>query len=428
MDDGKPAPNSYLQVYIDDIIIVSASQETHVRAWEHLIKVLVYEGLALTKPKIEIGVKYLRYLGHIISHTEVFSDPKKVEAIRDLPKPRTKKDVRCFLGMINYYRPYILNFGETASVLTALTTDLFGRDISKEWDANPKYDTAMQRLIDKMCQYPILRMPDLSRPWIVVTDASAVALGAALCQEYNGKLAVVEFASRALIQAEKDYTATERECLATKWAMERWRLYLLGGTGNRIRFSQRKEGLEEVRQINERDKLSKASRRTRMKAGRRFEKEYVETEDPQQAGVTAKTDHSALIPLKKKKQINNQRLAHWVTTMSEFEYECEYVPGDSATLDVPDCLSRLIKPERLDGADAQQSDKFLYSNSWTSVYATLFDRLKEENRVNSLTVEGSACDEVLPSGSVPTGMAQPGCDEDDITEGTIEYVVDWKRM
>jgi hypothetical protein len=425
MDDGKPAPHSYIQVYIDDIIIVSASQETHVRAWEHLIKVLVYEGLALTKPKIEIGVKYLRYLGHIISHTEVFSDPKKVEAIRDLPKPRTKKDVRCFLGMINYYRPYILNFGETASVLTALTTDLFGRDISKEWDANPKYDAAMQRLIDKMCQYPILRMPDLSRPWIVVTDASAVALGAALCQEYDGKLAVVEFASRALIPAERDYTATERECLATKWAMERWRLYLLGGTGNRIRFSQRKEGLEEVQQINERDKLSKASRRTRVKAGRRFDTEYVETGDPKQAGVTAKTDHSALIPLKKKKQINNQRLAHWVTTMSEFEYECEYVPGDSATLDVPDCLSRLIKPERLDGADAQQSDKFLYSSSWTSVYATLFDRLKEENRVNALTVEGSASDEVLPSGSVPNDMAQHGCDEDDPTEGTTEYVVDW---
>ena len=126
--------------------------------------------------------------------------------------------------MINYYRPYILNFGEIASVLTTLTTDLFGRDISKEWDKDPKYDEAMQLLITKMCQYPILRMPDLSRPWVVVTDASAVAIGAALCQEYNGKLAVVEFASRALIPAERNYTATERECLGVKWAMERWRL------------------------------------------------------------------------------------------------------------------------------------------------------------------------------------------------------------
>ncbi len=53
------------------------------------------------------------------------------------------------------------------------------------------------------------------------------------------------------------------------------------------------------------------------------------------------------------------------------------------------------------------------------------DKRTEENRVNALTGEGAAGGEVLPSGSVPTGMAQTGCDGDDITEGTIEYVVDW---
>jgi hypothetical protein len=414
------------QVYIDDIIIVTASQETHVRAWEHLIKVLEYEGLALTKPKIEIGVKYLRYLGHIISHTEVFSDPKKVEAISELPKPRTKKDVRCFLGMINYYRPYILNFGEIASVLTTLTTDLFGRDISKEWDKDPKYDEAMQLLITKMCQYPILRMPDLSRPWVVVTDASAVAIGAALCQEYNGKLAVVEFASRALIPAERNYTATERECLGVKWAMERWRLYLLGGTGNRIRFNQRTDALAEVQRINERDAKPKERKRRSQQASR-FTKEYTEEHGKEEVGVKAKTDHSALIPLQKKQQINNSRLAHWVTTMAEFDYQCEYVPGDSATLDVPDCLSRLINPNRTGDASTDKSDEFLYSNSWTSVYATLFDRLNDENSVNSLTVQGSTvspgANEDLPSGAVTydTETAEQGCDE----HGETEYVVEW---
>ena len=122
MNDGKARPHSYLQVYIDDVIIVTASQETHVRCWEHFIKVLEYERLSMTRPKIELGVKYLRYLGHIISHTEVFSDPKKVEAIREMPAPRTKKDVRCWLGMCNYYRPYICNYGKMAKPLTELTT------------------------------------------------------------------------------------------------------------------------------------------------------------------------------------------------------------------------------------------------------------------------------------------------------------------
>ena len=77
MEDGGLPPHSYLQVYIDDVIIVTASQETHVRAWEHFIKVLEYERLSMTEPKIEIGGGHLRYLGHIISHTEVFPTPRR---------------------------------------------------------------------------------------------------------------------------------------------------------------------------------------------------------------------------------------------------------------------------------------------------------------------------------------------------------------
>ena len=80
----------------------------------------------MTAPKIEIGVKYLRYLGHIVSHSEVFSDPKKVEAIMDMPKPRTKRDCRCWLGCCNYYRLYIVDFGSIARPIIDLTTDRFG--------------------------------------------------------------------------------------------------------------------------------------------------------------------------------------------------------------------------------------------------------------------------------------------------------------
>ena len=67
----------------------------------------------------------------------------------------------------------------------------------------------------------MLRLPDLSKPYVVVTDASNHGLGAALCQRVNNKLVVIEYASRSLIDAEKNYTATEKECLAIKWAAER---------------------------------------------------------------------------------------------------------------------------------------------------------------------------------------------------------------
>ena len=201
MNDGGPRPHSYLQVYIDDVIIVTASQPTHVRAWEHFIKVLEYERLSMTESKIEIGVKYLRYLGHIISLSEVFSDPKKVEAIMDMRTPRTKKECRCWLGCCNYYRPYIINFGTIARPIIDLTTDQFGKDISAEWDSDPRYQKAFDTLKEKLCEYPILRLPDLSKPYVVCTDASNFGLGAALCQRVDGKLVVIEYASRSLVDA-----------------------------------------------------------------------------------------------------------------------------------------------------------------------------------------------------------------------------------
>ena len=362
MDDGKPPPHSYLQVYIDDVIIVTASQETHVRAWEHFIKVLEYERLSMTEPKIEIGVKYLRYLGHIVSHSEVFSDPKKVEAIMDMPKPRTKRDCRCWLGCCNYYRPYIVDFGSIARPIIDLTTDRFGKNIAEEWDGDQKYQKAFETLKQKLCSYPILRLPDMSKPYVVVTDASDKGGGAALCQRVDGKLVVIEYASRAWTPAEANYTATEKECLAMKWAAERWRLYLLAAP---VTF----------RVQPDMDKMAEVDLTIPQGA--------VPMQEP---NVTFQTDHSALTSLTRKKQISNQRLAHWVTTMSEFEYTVEYCPGDSKTLDTADCLSRLIKmPSEVTPERKSESARWQYANCWTEVYSKLFDRLKPDDILTVVT-------------------------------------------
>ena len=101
------------------------------------------------------------------------------------------------------------------------------QNIAEEWDSDPKYQQAFDALKKKLCSYPILRLPDLSKPYVVATDASDSGAGAALCQRIDGKLIVIEYASRAWTPAESRYTATEKECLAMKWAAERWRLYLL---------------------------------------------------------------------------------------------------------------------------------------------------------------------------------------------------------
>ena len=75
-----------------------------------------------------------------------------------LPTPRTKRDCRCWLGCCNYYRPYIVNFGSIARPIIDLTTNKYGKDISSEWDSDPKYQQAFDTLKEKLCQYPILTL------------------------------------------------------------------------------------------------------------------------------------------------------------------------------------------------------------------------------------------------------------------------------
>jgi hypothetical protein len=89
-----------------------------------------------------------------------------------------------------HFDSYICNYGKMAKPLTELTTDKFGRDISHAWKADPKYQQAFDALKEKLCEYPVLRLPDLSKPYVCCSDASDYALGAALCQEIDRKLGV----------------------------------------------------------------------------------------------------------------------------------------------------------------------------------------------------------------------------------------------
>ena len=138
----------------------------------------------------------------------------------------------------------------------------------------------------------------LSKPYVVATDASDSGAGAALCQRIDGKLIVIEYASRAWTPAESRYTATEKECLAMKWAAERWRLYLLAAPVT-FRIQPRMDKLAEL-----------DTAQMHIPTGATV------VDEP---NVTFQTDHSALTSLTKKRNISNSRLAHWVTTMSEFE-------------------------------------------------------------------------------------------------------------
>ena len=91
-------------IYLDDIIIFSRTPNDHITRLEGVLEKLAKAGLKLKPSKCEFFRSSLKYLGHIVSKDGIATDPRKIEAIHNWPRPKTVTEVRSFTGFTNYYR------------------------------------------------------------------------------------------------------------------------------------------------------------------------------------------------------------------------------------------------------------------------------------------------------------------------------------
>ena len=128
----KQELNSFILVYLDDILIYSHSVEEH---WKHLVHAL--EKLRRAQlfgrlHKCEFLKSKVDYLGFEVGHDGIRTSPEKVNAILDWPRPLSVHDIRSFLGLASYYRKFIKGFSQLAKPLTDLTRD----KVSWSWGAD----------------------------------------------------------------------------------------------------------------------------------------------------------------------------------------------------------------------------------------------------------------------------------------------------
>ena len=212
-----------VMVYIDDILIYSATADEHEVLVEWVLRRLQEEGYYAHPDKCEFFRHEVEFLGHVISAAGVAVQQHKVQRVREWPVPQTKKDVKSFLGMTGYYRKFIESYSRVAVPLTNLTAD----DVKWKWTAEEQ--DAFQVLKDALCKAPILAHADPAKPYVIQTDASAFAIGGFLAQnQSDGSLRPIAYWSRKLNGAETRYSATERELLALVEAVDEWRVYIEG--------------------------------------------------------------------------------------------------------------------------------------------------------------------------------------------------------
>lgn len=128
--------------------------------------------------------------------------------MRNWPVPSNASEIRSFLGLCGYYRKFIKDFSKIAKCLHKLTEK--GRPFVWDNDCQVAFDL----LKHKLTTSPVLGHPDLSKEFILDTDASRDAIGAILSQEQDGHEKVIAYASRTLSKSERSYCVTRKELLA----------------------------------------------------------------------------------------------------------------------------------------------------------------------------------------------------------------------
>ena len=212
-----------VQCYKDDLIVYTKDWATHLQVLDTLLEKLRQAGLVIRSTKCVFGLKSVQFSGHSIAENCIFINDDNLEKIRRAKRPTTKKEVRSFLGLANYYCKDIPSFAAIAAPLSDLTKK--GLPESVRWkDAQEK---AFVTLRESMVHRPILHLPDHNKTFILGIDASNCGLGTALRQEHEGRFFPIEHESKRLTSAERKYSTIE-ECLAIVWGVSKFRMYLAG--------------------------------------------------------------------------------------------------------------------------------------------------------------------------------------------------------
>lgn len=216
----------FVFVYLDDALCASSSEEEHVRHVDALLARFAEYGVVINPAKCVFGAAELDFLGHHISSSGIRPLPSKIEALQVFPKPATPRQLRRYLGMVNFYHRFIPGCARLLRPLHALLSVSKRADAPLEWTAGA--DSAFEVSKKALSEAALLAFPCPEAEISVVTDASDAAVGAVLQQRTTSGWQPLAFFSKSLTPTEARYSAFDRELLAIYLAIKHFRYFLEG--------------------------------------------------------------------------------------------------------------------------------------------------------------------------------------------------------
>ncbi|XP_069992741.1 uncharacterized protein [Penaeus vannamei] len=210
--------------YFDNIVVHNSNWSEHLQDLRELLNRLRLHGLTAGISKCYFGYPKIKYLGLLLGDNTLTPLDVRVKSISEMPFPNTKKELRSFLGTVGFYRKFIPNFSDTAAPLNDMLKKLSSNKLT--W-SDVQIDS-FQSLKAKLSNNPVLCLPDYKKTFYLRTDASDNGLGAVLLQDVNDMKMPIAYASRKLLERERNYATIEKECLAIIWAVDKFKSYLFG--------------------------------------------------------------------------------------------------------------------------------------------------------------------------------------------------------
>ena len=193
--------DTFVMVFLDDILVYSKSVEEHAQHLRSVLEKLRQYQLFSKAPKCCFAIFEIDFLGQKVTPTGMSPTEEQIRAVRECQRPNAVTNVRSFLGYPNFYRHYIYKFAEISAPLTQLTK----KEDPGEW--GPLQTKAFLDLKSALCQGAMLTYPDPDLEYTVITDGSKIAVGGTLMQDHGDGLRPIAFMSRTLNPAERKYSA-----------------------------------------------------------------------------------------------------------------------------------------------------------------------------------------------------------------------------
>ena len=198
--------------YIDDLCIVSETYADYLYWLEIVLKALFEANLEVNLKKSEFCCTEVKYLGYVVDSRGLRADPEKIKAIVEYPAHQKLRQLRRFLGMAGWYSRFMADYSVVKEPLCQLMRG--GKDGPSEWFWRAEQQAAFDRIKKDLVSAPVLIRPDFGKEFQLHCDASDFAIGDVLTQEQDGYQHPIIVIICLLTSSEREYTTSEKECLA----------------------------------------------------------------------------------------------------------------------------------------------------------------------------------------------------------------------